>query len=313
MGGPTKDKLTYDPAYDSETDSVAAFVKSSDGTLITHTTDGSKERLDVDVKLADGNADSFGLYDEDSAHSSGDKGQQILAVRNDTKGTLVDADGDYAPLQVNADGELRVAADISVETGSDKEEDTAHQDGDIGTYILGVRQDTLASSVSADGDYGSIKFDALGRLWTRATIEGDVADDDADSGNPIKVGTRAVFGAALAAISDDDDRADMISDEYRRLHVNGAYNVNLVSSQKDISQTAAEKLVATNMPGREAMMIQNLGNRKIYVGASGVSASTGIRLSGRGGTLELKLGPALDLYAIGTDATAEDVRILEMG
>jgi len=43
---------------------------------------------------------------EDAAHVSGDNGLMGLAVRNDTLASLVDADGDYAPMQVNAAGAL---------------------------------------------------------------------------------------------------------------------------------------------------------------------------------------------------------------
>ena len=43
---------------------------------------------------------------EDAAHSNGDKGIMSLAVRNDALATLGGADGDYAPLQVDATGAL---------------------------------------------------------------------------------------------------------------------------------------------------------------------------------------------------------------
>ena len=43
---------------------------------------------------------------EDAAHSSGDVGVMPLAVRNDDIAALGGADGDYAPLQVNAAGSL---------------------------------------------------------------------------------------------------------------------------------------------------------------------------------------------------------------
>jgi hypothetical protein len=43
---------------------------------------------------------------EDTAHSTGDKGIMPLAVRNDALATLGGADGDYAPLQVDAFGAL---------------------------------------------------------------------------------------------------------------------------------------------------------------------------------------------------------------
>lgn len=47
-------------------------------------------------------------FSEDSAHTSTDKGTEILAVRNDTRGALAGTDQDYSPLQVNASGDLRV-------------------------------------------------------------------------------------------------------------------------------------------------------------------------------------------------------------
>ena len=43
---------------------------------------------------------------EDAAHTSGDVGVMSLAVRNDALATLGGADGDYAPLQVDATGSL---------------------------------------------------------------------------------------------------------------------------------------------------------------------------------------------------------------
>lgn len=46
---------------------------------------------------------------EDAAHSSGDKGVMALAVRRDANTTLADTTGDYAPLQVDSGGNLKVA------------------------------------------------------------------------------------------------------------------------------------------------------------------------------------------------------------
>lgn len=45
---------------------------------------------------------------EDAAHSSGDKGVMVLAVRNDAHATLA-ADGDYIPLSVDSSGDLHVS------------------------------------------------------------------------------------------------------------------------------------------------------------------------------------------------------------
>lgn len=43
---------------------------------------------------------------EDAAHTTGDTGVMALGVRNDNLAALAGADGDYAPLQVNAEGAL---------------------------------------------------------------------------------------------------------------------------------------------------------------------------------------------------------------
>ena len=46
---------------------------------------------------------------EDAAHTSGDYGLMLLAVRKDTAAALAGTDGDYIPLIVDANGNLRVA------------------------------------------------------------------------------------------------------------------------------------------------------------------------------------------------------------
>ena len=54
---------------------------------------------------------------------------------------------------------------------------------------------------------------------------------------------------------------------------------------------------------------QNLGNKVIYVGPSGVTTATGLRLS-PGSVAEFRLGPNVDLYAISGTA-AQDTRWLQ--
>lgn len=140
-----KERLVFDPALPDETDNTGAYVRSADGTLITHTTYNATERLDVATGAE---------YDEGTAFAGGERGMFALAVNES---------GNFAPLRVNDDGELLV--DVTVTSGADKAEDAAHTTGDIGSYVLSVRQDALAGSTDADGDYQSFKTDALGALW----------------------------------------------------------------------------------------------------------------------------------------------------
>jgi hypothetical protein len=80
---------------------------------------------------------------EDSAHVSGDTGVMSLAVRNDAGGSMVSADGDYAPLQVNAAGELRVTASLSP---------------------IGSEQYSVTDALAAGGD-GLITITAAATPW----------------------------------------------------------------------------------------------------------------------------------------------------
>ena len=136
-----KEKLVFDPADADATDNVGAYVRSSDGTLITHTDNGGKQSLDVNVS----NTVTVEATDFDIRNL--DYSQDNVAIKGATGNQLV----------VEADGSINVNADISVVNGHEKLEDAAHVSGDVGSFVLAVRQDTLANSVSADGDYAALK------------------------------------------------------------------------------------------------------------------------------------------------------------
>lgn len=159
----SKHSLVYVPGVTAESDNVGAFLQGPSGAL-TATSGTGFYALDVNVvNPVTVSVSGGGIYAEDSASTNGDLGQFILAVRNDTEGSLVGADGDYAPLQVDSLGRLRVAAELL--TSSEYAEDSAAVGGEIGNYVLSVRQDQLAESTSADGDFASFKVDAPGRLY----------------------------------------------------------------------------------------------------------------------------------------------------
>jgi hypothetical protein len=137
---------------------------------------------------------------EDSAHTSGDIGKFMLAVRNDANTSLVSADGDYAPLQVDSVGRLKVSAEVTVEAGdAEYLEDSAHASGDAGLHMLLVRQDTLATSTSASGDYGSFKSDDLGALWVHVSETAPAPADDQFANAAVAVGTSAIAVTASLA------------------------------------------------------------------------------------------------------------------
>ena len=303
-------------------DGAGNALSSTGGAL--HITDGGTpievEATDLDIRDLVNTQDSVAIGDEtniidlqalDSAFGTTAQTFPISGVRRDADTSPVDADGDAHPLVFDDEGQLKVRASVvaTVEP-SDAEflEDSAHSSGDAGLQILAVRQDTLSSLVDTDGDYASLKVDSVGRLWTAASISGDVADDAADSGNPIKIGSRAT-DAALSALSAADDRADVISDLYRRIMVNSSAAIAVQSSQAAVTDSAAQ-LMASPLAGRRKVVIQNIGNAEVFIGHSGVTSGNGLELRRRT-SIELEIGEHVDLYAVCTATESSTLRLLE--
>jgi hypothetical protein len=71
------------------------------------------------------------------------------------------------------------------------------------------------------------------------------------------------------------------------------------------------KAGATNLSGRQIITIYNSGNHDIYVGPSGVTTSTGIRIFKRQ-TITFPYGDGINLYAI-TSTSTSDVVVHEAG
>jgi hypothetical protein len=96
--------------------------------------------------------------------------QTVNLIGGAANTVLTSASGDYSPLSVDQYGRLNVVAAVSIEP-SDAEfrEDTPNTSGDVGLHVLTVRQDTLATSTSASGDYADFKVNALGELYVHDT------------------------------------------------------------------------------------------------------------------------------------------------
>ncbi len=99
------------------------------------------------------------VFAEDTAAQAADKGIQILAVRRDANTTLVGADNDYAPLQVNADGSLKVAITAGAGSGgTSATDDAAFTVGSgTGTPIMGFADESGPDAVD-EGDVGVVRM-----------------------------------------------------------------------------------------------------------------------------------------------------------
>jgi hypothetical protein len=108
---------------------------------------------------------------EDAASANGDAGTPAYSVRQDTPAGSTSADGDYQPLKTDSVGRLWVNCGTGCAGGTQYAEDSARSSGDTVTLAGAVRQDTLSSDTSADGDASFLKVTSAGRLYTSATID----------------------------------------------------------------------------------------------------------------------------------------------
>ena len=292
-----KEKLSFDPT-DADTlaasDSVGAFVRSSDGTLITHTTVGSDEGLDVNI------INSGGLTVQAT-----DLDIRDLAFATDK----VDVSGS----EVSLDATTLAALENITVSATD----------------LDIRDLAFATdSVDVSGSEVSLDATTLAALETITVLQGTDPWIIGDGGGSITVDAVDLDIRDLSAASDSvqanlfDGSGNAISSSSGALDINisssdieidvqdDKANTAINSSQTDVDTTSAA-LLASQLAARRFLYVQNLSNKNIFIGESGVTAGNGLRMSS-GSIAEFRLGPALSLHAVGVDAGGQDVRLMEL-
>lgn len=150
-----KTQISANTASVADGDNIASYLVGSGGALIESTAAGGNDYLNVYP---------VSTFAEDTAHTSGDLGNFILAVRNDAGTALAGADGDYIALTTDANGKLWTAASLPTTQDFTKAEDTAVSDGQILAMVGVVRKDSAGTQVSADGDAAWLQQNAVGEL-----------------------------------------------------------------------------------------------------------------------------------------------------
>lgn len=273
------------------------------------------------------------VFDPAEIANAADGGSNVGSyVRAGTDGTLIGHTGDA----------LNVAV-TGVDFSYDYAEDAAHSDGDIGAYVLAVRQDTLSSSTSADGDYASFKVDAAGALYINGSqYTQPISATDLDIrdlthvSDSVKVGDGTDFLAvngdgsinAVVTATDLDIRdlsqatdsvsawmfdgtGDAIESLNSHMLVSDVANSGILASATAVSTTAVN-VVASALSNRTYLGLANEGNKMLYFGQTGVSTSTGFPLP-PGGQQVWRIGPALTPQIIGeAGSSSEDLRVLEL-
>lgn len=180
----------------------APTVTNGNASVLSLTTGGA-------VRVAVASGGIAGVV-EDVASAGAEEGILSMTIRQDTIASTTSADGDFQNLKTTSVGRLYVdSAVTSVVPGTGatnlgKSEDLVHTSGDVGVMALAVRQDTLSTLVSADGDYAPLKVDSAGRIYTTDTVQGQSATDAAVAGNPVLSGGRASTAVPTAMSADGD-------------------------------------------------------------------------------------------------------------
>lgn len=88
-------------------------------------------------------------------------------------------------------------------------------------------------------------------------------------------------------------------------------NIVPLSSAVTVDDTVGgTALPATPLVGRKRLQIQNNGDKDIFLGKSGVTVSSGLKIA-KGGTESVEAGPAALFYAIAGTGNSVNVRLLE--
>lgn len=178
---------------------------------------------------------------EDAAHSSGDTGVMSLAVRRDADTTLVGTDGDYAPLQVNSAGSLKVAITAGAGSGGTSIADGASftRDTTSLTPVGGVVESSAPTVTAGDAvalsltTGGAVRVDvASGGITGRAE---DAAASGGEDGVPVLAVRR---DSASSGVGADGDWANLSVDSNGLLRTTGVSTVT-----EDAASAGAESLV----------------------------------------------------------------------
>ena len=215
---------------------------------------------------------------------------------------------------------------ISVTSGSEYTEDAAHADTDLGSFVLSVREDTLAASTDASGDYQSFKSDMLGRLYvTDDQALTQLADVNAEldglstlvtATNTVLTSIDTELDAQTALLTTIDQCfTDVKNAAGDALRVEGDFSsvcdTAIATGATPVTDAAATSVVASALADRKTLWIANEGKSHVYIGGTGVTSATGFPLY-RKTAIEISAGAAIDIQAIADNASGADLRTLEL-
>lgn len=213
---------------------------------------------------------------EDAAHVSGDVGVMSLAVRQDVAGSLVGLDGDYAPLQVDSTGALRVTSTGGGGGGVSHTDNSAFTAGTTAETPAGGFVNTPGANDVTAGNSGS-----FGMTTTRAMrIQLDTAPAAATSIAKAEDAVAATgdVGVSVLAIRKDTP-TNLVSAEgdYASLEVDANGNVHtnlgtLISGEDQTNMVLGTK----SKPMASATYTWDVSKSTAYEASRLAKASAGV-------------------------------------
>lgn len=270
-----KDHLIFDTtsaATMADTDSVGAYVRASDGTLITATGTALDVNIDnasievtatdLDIRDLDFNSDSV------TAHQGGT--WTIDSITNPVTVTATDLD----------------IRDLDSTTDS------------VASWLY----DSAGNGISSTDVGGKQSLDVNVTSGINVEVDLSHVDDSVALGDGTSLFTSTTVGSDIGldvnVINDPSTANTAIAN---------------AANQLTVADTA-EDVVASPLANRKYLYLYNEGNRKVFVGATGVSAANGFPLS-PGSYLELRAGAAVDVEFVGqsgASGASASLRTLEL-
>jgi len=132
------------------------------------------------------------------------------------------------------------ALQVDIVAGAEYAEDSAHTTADTGSFVLGVRNDTLAALGGADGDYVPFQMNASGALYVEVSSssgDGAIYADDADwsDGSSKHVLVGGLYQSSPQSITDGDVGP-------LQVNANGNLIVDLSATDNAVLDTIAASL-----------------------------------------------------------------------
>ena len=253
---------TTDATTIEHSDSVGAYVRASDGTLIDKIS-ADVERLAVDAAMRDsaGNpiSSTGGAVDVNIA-----SGISLEVDLDHTEDSVRLGDGVAFFTSTSENGDI--ALDVHISNAS---------------IVVTATQLDIDDLNATDDHVSSYLRDGAGTELTSTLIGADQALD-VNMVNDITVSDAALAETAIAA---------------------AALTLAVANTAQDV--------VAAPLADRKYLHIMNMDNKRVYIGQSGVSSTTGYPLS-PSASIMLRAGAAVDIEFVGSTGATPEVRTLEL-